>query len=398
MTNNSVSSTVVARQLLRGNEIVEYPVVTVIDGHIASIHGHDSSEAASSAAGGDTVYQFPEALLVPSFLNIHVHGSAGFDVMEGTPEAMLAVGTSLAGHGVGAYYPTTVTSSTEETLRALDLIATAIEGTADQESAVPLGIHLEGPFLSVAKRGVHPAAKLVPPSLALFDRFWQAARGHMRILTIAPELPGAEELIQHAHGLGVVCSMGHSDGTMAEAASGYEAGALSATHTFNAMRSLDHRNPGICAYVLDNPSLFAEIICDGIHVDPAMVRLFYKAKGPEKTILITDGMAATGMPDGHYKLGDLDVDVDHGKCTSSGAPGVLAGSVLTMDKAVRNFSAFTGAGLAETAQLAARNPATLMGIDQQWGRLETGREANFVALSADGQLLQSFRAGRPLPG
>ncbi len=381
---------------MRGSEIVEYPLITVVDGSIASIQGHTSDKAAADAAVGAITHRFPNALVVPAFLNIHVHGAAGFDVMQGTPEAMEAVGSSLARHGVGAYYPTTVTSSIEDTLQSLDGIAAFLEAPASTDGAVPLGIHLEGPFLSVAKRGVHPAAKLVAPSISLFDRFWQAARGHIRLLTIAPELPGAPELIQHARGLGVVCSMGHSDGTMGAGEAGYQAGARSATHTFNAMRSLDHRDPGICAYVLDNDALFAEIICDGIHVDPAMVRLFYKAKGAAKTILITDGMAATGMPDGHYKLGDLEVDVFQGKCTSAGAPGVLAGSVLAMDQAVRNFSRFTGASLAESALMAARNPATLLGIDGAWGKLEEGREANFVALAPDGKTLQCFRAGLPV--
>jgi N-acetylglucosamine-6-phosphate deacetylase len=214
-------------------------------------------------------------------------------------------------------------------------------------------------------------------------------------MTIAPELPIALELIEHASSLGVVCSLGHSDGTLVQGEAGFHAGARSATHTFNAMRSLDHRDPGIAAYVLDNEALFAEIICDGIHVDPAMVRLFFKAKGVEKSILITDGMAATGMPDGKYKLGDLDVDVANGRCTSGGA---LAGSVLTMDQAVRNFSVFTGATLATGARLAAHNPAALMGLDQHWGCLEEGREANLVVLSPAGRILQSFRAGRPLLG
>lgn len=247
-----------------------------------------------------------------------------------------------------------------------------------------------------AKRGAHPARLLVQPSVSLFDRFWQAARGHIRILTIAPELPSALELIEHASGLGVVCSLGHSDATLPQAAAGFAAGARSATHTFNAMRALDHRNPGVAAYVLDNDALFAEIICDGVHVDPAMVRLFFKAKGVERSILITDGMSATGMPDGSYKLGDLDVEVAHGRCTIAGSPGVLAGSVLTMDQAVRNFAEFTGAGMAVSAQLAGRNPARLMGVEQSWGHLEEGREANFVALSPDGRIVQSFRAGRPL--
>jgi N-acetylglucosamine-6-phosphate deacetylase len=381
-----MTTIITARRLLRGNEIVEYPEVAVQDGYITSITSRDRGAARDS---------YPDALLVPAYVNIHVHGAVGHDVMEGTAEALQAIGAALAGHGVGAYYPTTVTSSPEETLRALDMIARVIEQGAAAEGATPLGIHLEGPFLSAAKRGVHPAALLVQPSIALFDRFWQAARGHIRIMTIAPELTSALELIEYAAGLGVVCSLGHSNGTMAEAEAGFRAGARSATHTFNAMRALDHRDPGIAAYVLDNDSLFAEIICDGIHVDPAMVRLFFKGKGAERSILITDGMAATGMPDGRYKLGELDVEVSKGRCTSAGSPGVLAGSVLTMDQAVRNFSLFTGASIAASARCAAGNPARLLKVER-WGCVEEGRAANFLVLSPEGRILQSFRAGRPL--
>jgi N-acetylglucosamine-6-phosphate deacetylase len=379
-----MTSTITARRLLRGDEIVEYPQITIRDGHITSILGRER---------GDPGDSYPRALLAPAYLNIHVHGAVGHDVMEGTPEALQAIAAALASHGVGGYYPTTVTSSTEDTLRALDKLAGGIEGKAPDDGAAPLGIHLEGPFLSVAKRGVHTAALLAPPSISLFDRFWQAARGQIRIMTIAPELSTALELIEHASNLGVVCSLGHSDASLVQAESGFRAGARSATHTFNAMRRLDHRDPGVAAYVLDNDSLFAEIICDGIHVDPAMVRLFYKAKGGEKSVLITDGMSATGMPDGHYKLGGLDVVVAEGHCTSGGA---LAGSVLTMDQAVRNFASFSGAGLTTSLHAAARNPAQLMGLHQDWGHLEDGREANFVALSPDGTLLQFFRRGRPL--
>jgi N-acetylglucosamine-6-phosphate deacetylase len=388
-----MTSTITARWLLRGNEIVEFPLIAVQDGRITSILNRENGE--SSSPGGTGAYSYPEAMLVPAYLNIHVHGAVGYDVMEGTPEALHAVAAALASHGVGAFYPTTVTSSIEETLRALDMIAAGIEREPPADGAVPLGIHLEGPFLSECRRGVHPASLLVQPSISLFDQFWQAARGQIRIMTIAPELPTALELIQHASALGVVCSLGHSDAVLPQAEAGFAAGARSATHTFNAMRPLDHRNPGIAAYVLDNDALFAELICDGVHVDPAMVRLFFKAKGPEKTILITDGMSATGRPDGTYKLGAMVVEVADGRASSG---GVLAGSVATMDQVVRNFSKFTGVSLALSAQAAARNPARLMGLDQHWGRLEEGREANLVALSPAGQILQSWRAGNPLVG
>ncbi len=232
-----------------------------------------------------------------------------------------------------------MTTTTDRTLRALEGIAAAVERESSPCAAKPVGIHLEGPFLSHSKRGVHPADQLQTPSIALFDQFWQASRGHIRLLTIAPELPSALELIAHARSLGVRVSLGHSNALAAEARAGIAAGATSATHTFNAMRALDHREPGILGVVLDDEALYAELICDGIHTTPEAVRLWLRSKGLERAMLVTDGMAATGMPDGRYKLGDLDVDVSHGTCTSG---GVLAGSVLTMDRAVANVQRFTG--------------------------------------------------------
>jgi N-acetylglucosamine-6-phosphate deacetylase len=392
-----MTTVVTARRLIQNKAIVEHPIVTIEDGHITSIAGRAS--AASPAKSSATVLDFPEATLAPSYIDIHIHGSAGHDVMEGTPEALGTIQRFLAGRGVGAYFPTTVTSETDATLFALDRLAGEIERGGSPGGAVPLGIHLEGPFLSHAKRGVHTAALLRQPSTELFDRFWSASRGQIRLMTIAPELEDALELIAYASARGVICSLGHSNAHAAEAAAGFDAGARSATHTFNAMRALDHRDPGIAAYVLQNKQLFAELICDGIHVDPMMVWLYFQAKGPERAVLITDGMSAAGMPDGRYKLGELDVNVENGRCTLVGGSGdVLAGSVLTMDRAVCNLSKFTGAELPVSVGLATKNPALLTGIDKSWGALEEGRQANLNALSPSGELIQSFRAGQPVAG
>jgi N-acetylglucosamine-6-phosphate deacetylase len=257
--------------------------------------------------------------------------------------------------------------------------------------ATPLGIHLEGPFLSHSKRGVHTDALLEAPSIALFDRFWTAAEGKICLMTVAPELPGAAELIAHATALGVRCSMGHSDAKVCEAEVGFVAGARSATHTFNAMRAIDHREPGLAAYVLDTRSLFAEIICDGIHVDPLMVRLYSKAKDHDRIILVTDGMSATGMPDGTYMLGDMQVEVRDGRCTSN---GTLAGSVLTLDRGVQNLMEFTGASLSTAVAAASQNPSQLMGISDNWGSIEVDRTANITVLSSTAEVIQTFLAGR----
>jgi N-acetylglucosamine-6-phosphate deacetylase len=211
-------------------------------------------------------------------------------------------------------------------------------------------------------------------------------------MTIAPELPHAVELIAHATALGVRCSLGHSNATSAEAEAGVAAGAVSATHTFNAMRALDHREPGILGTVLDTASLYAEAICDGVHISASMVRLWLKMKGEEHAILITDGMSATGMPDGGYALGDLSVEVKDGVCLSHGA---LAGSVLTMDQAVANLRRFTGSSLGTAVRLASRNPAAMLGLETLTS-LSVGSAANFNVYDEAGRRCGSILRGQRL--
>ena len=382
-------STIAARRLMGRGGVVEYPLVTVEDGRISRIESLTASEHENVGA----THRFPEATLVPAYLDIHIHGCAGHDVMEATPEALDAIGAYLASRGVGAYFPTTVTSPRDETMRSLAGLAVEIGRGPEvrHRGATPLGIHLEGPFLSHSKRGVHTGALLEAPSIALFDRFWNAAEGKICLMTIAPELPGAAELIAHATALGVRCSMGHSDAKVYEAEAGFVAGARSATHTFNAMRLMDHREPGLAAYVLDKRSLFAEIICDGIHVDPLMVRLYFKAKDEDRIVLVTDGMSATGMPDGTYMLGDMEVEVRDGRCTSN---GTLAGSVLTLDRGVQNLMEFTGASLSTAVAAASYNPSQLMGVDDNWGSLDVDRKANITVLTSAAEVIQTFLAGR----
>jgi N-acetylglucosamine-6-phosphate deacetylase len=244
-----------------------------------------------------------------------------------------------------------------------------------------LGIHLEGPFLSHAKRGVHPTVDLVEPSVAAFDKLWQAARGHVRMITIAPELNGAEEVIAEASKRGVCVSIGHSDATLEQARCGVKAGARHATHTFNAMRPLDHRAPGILGEVLTNNRLSADVIADGIHVDPTVVDLLFRAKGIENLVLITDAISATGMPDGRYQLGTLEVELKDGRCTRDGN---LAGSALTMDRAVRNVMKFARLDLQQAVRAASMNPAKVVGIEK--GTIESGADADFVVLTPTGEV------------
>ncbi len=375
-----------ARRLLTPVETVDDAVLVVEDGVIAAL----GSRLELEIPAGTEVVDFGDAVLAPAYFDQHIHGSGGFDVMEATDAALSGVGRFLARHGVAGYLATTVTASLDATLRSLSGLAKLIERAeqggwtgVNPAEAVPVGIHLEGPFLSHEKRGVHPTELLLTPTVELFEQFWQAAEGRVRLMTIAPELPNALDVIAYASGLGVRISIGHSNATASEAKAGIAAGAVSATHTYNAMRNFNQREPGILGVVLDEGDLYAEIISDGYHVDPMAVRLFWKAKGAERTVLITDGISASGMPDGHYKLGNLDVEVIDGKCMSGGS---IAGSTLTMDRAVSNFRAFAGAGLGEVVGLAGRNPARLLGLEDRFGSLAVGRRAEFVVLGMDGGL------------
>jgi N-acetylglucosamine-6-phosphate deacetylase len=379
-----------AESLWNGIGLLDLPIVVIEDGQIVSIGMREGVESGRH----DRVLDYPGATLAPAFLDVHIHGAAGHDVMEATPEAMNTIGRFLARHGTGSFLATTVTAPMDVTLRALSGLAKLLEqaSVAAEGMARPIGIHLEGPFLSHAKRGVQPAEHLLAPDIGVFDRFFDAAEGHIRLMTLAPELPGAVELAAHAIARGVRISLGHSDATAAETRAAIAAGAVSATHTFNAMRSLDHREPGILGTVLTTDSLFAELICDGIHVAPEMVKLWWRAKGPERAILVTDAMSAAGMPDGEYQLGGFAVEVANGKAT---AHGVLAGSVLTLDRAFANFLDFTGAPLEQALRLLTANPAAMIGLADQAGSLAMGQAANLVAVDAAGRLVASIVNGEP---
>ncbi len=373
-------------RLIVPDQSVQDPIVVFEDGVITQIGQRADVEVPKGRQ-----LDFPGCVLAPAFLDIHIHGSAGRDVMEGTPDAFSAIGRFLARHGVGAFLATTVTAPIDTTLRSLEGMSAAIG--SDRDGARPLGIHIEGPFLSPHKKGAHPEQLLQKPSVELFDRMWQAAHGKIRLMTIAPELPGAEELISHAVRLGVRVSLGHSNADTAAARAGVRAGAVTATHTFNAMRQFDHRDPGLLGEVLANDNLFAELICDGLHVHPDAVRIYWKAKGPDRAILITDAMSAAGMPDGTYKLGELDVRVVNGKCVIG--EDTLAGSTLTLDRGVSNFAEFTGATIDDVSKLVSRNPARMTGFEAEAGSLVVGRSADITVLSANNEVVETILRGRP---
>jgi N-acetylglucosamine-6-phosphate deacetylase len=379
----------VAERLWNGSELIDQPVVEIEDGRISSIAGRESSELPTGAR----VLKFPGTTLSPAFFDVHIHGAAGHDVMEATPDALGSVDKFLASRGTASYLATTVTAPLDATLRAVEGLAKLIARPPAAGHARPLGIHLEGPFLSHTKRGVQPAAHLLAPDIATFDKLFEASDGQVRLMTLAPELPGAPELAAHATARGVRISVGHSNATAAETRAAVAAGAVSATHTFNAMRALDHREPGILGSVLTSDALFAELICDGIHTAPEIVRLWWDAKGAKRGILVTDAMSAAGMPDGEYQLGGFAVQVADGRATAN---GVLAGSVLTLDRALKNFLQFTGASVEQGLRLLTANPAKMAGLAAQTGSLAVGRPADLVAVDGSGRLVASIVGGEPV--
>ncbi|HLW85218.1 MAG TPA: N-acetylglucosamine-6-phosphate deacetylase [Candidatus Sulfotelmatobacter sp.] len=387
-----------ARSLYTPLEEIQNPFLLVEDGIITDLASHAQREIPTSA----TLVDFGDAVIAPGFVDIHMHGGAGLDVMQASEAELPRLGRFLAQHGVTGYFPTTVAAPMDATCAALERLANLIEArpaavnssnhdNGNDPQARPLGIHLEGPFLSPARRGVHAPENLVLPTIAVFERMWQASRGNVRMLTIAPELPGALEVISEAARRNVCVSIGHSDAELPAAQAGVRAGARHATHTFNAMRPLDHRDPGILAEVLTDNKISADIIVDGIHVAPAVVRLFLKAKGIESSVLITDATAAAGMPDGRYQLGPMLVDVKNGMCTMEGK---LAGSVLTMDRAVRNVMEFGSWSLQDAVRAATLNPARAVGLARQHGLLAAGSEASFTVLSPAGEVRKTIVRGR----
>lgn len=386
--NSFVRTLITAGTVLTPLEAISNAAVLVEGGRIISVGPRDGVDASAR------VLDFPNAILAPGFIDVHIHGAAGHDSMHLSPRGASEMGRFLARHGVTSYCPTTITASEDDTLRALRslarLIADPPKSDGDSPCAVPLGLHLEGPFISQARRGVHPPNHIREASIEALHRYIDASENHVRVVTIAPEIPGAIEFIHDANSRGIVCSIGHTNADYEQARTAIDAGARHATHTFNAMRPLEHRDPGVAGAVLTDRRLYADMIVDGLHVDPPMVDLFLRCKGSDRAVLISDAISATGMPPGNYKLGEFDVEVSGLRCDCHGR---LAGSVLTLDRAVRNVMQFAGWNLQDAVRIATLNPAQLLGIEKRKGQLIPGADADLVVLSPRGEVQRTLIGG-----
>jgi N-acetylglucosamine-6-phosphate deacetylase len=358
-------------------------VLDVAEGRIARLGSH---AAAGPPPSGVTVIDGQGGLLTPGFIDLQLNGAFGLDFTR-QPESIWTVAVGLPRYGVTAFLPTIVTSPPEVIRGALAAVQRVPAGFA---GAQPLGLHIEGPFINPGKKGAHNPDYIRPATLAE-TAGWSPETG-VRLVTLAPEQPGALDVIAALCGRGVRVSAGHSLATFEQAQAGFAAGIRYGTHLFNAQPALDHREPGLSAALLTDPSVVAGLIADGVHVHPAMVDLAWRLKGPQGINLVTDAMAALGMPPGRYRLGDFEVEVDEHSVRLAGT-NTLAGSILALDEAVRNLMTFTGCSLSEAVQTVTATPARLLGLTDR-GALAVGAWADLALLSPDGSVRLTLTQGR----
>ena len=318
------------------------------------------------------VVEFPGHYIVPGFVDLQVNGAFGVDVAT-APQRLPELSAKLISTGVTSYLPTLISLPLAEyppLLKALDLTTGS--------GALAMGLHLEGPFLNPRCRGAHLAENISAPDDAALEELMRS--NIVSLVTLAPELEGAGELIRVARRHGSVVSAGHSEADFKAALGAFEAGATSVTHLFNAMGALHHRHPGLAGAALSHAGVRCGVICDGRHVHPAMVSLAYRLLGPRRMYLVTDAIAAAGMGEGEYSLAGRSVGLRDGIPRLK--DGTLAGSVLTMDEAVRNVIRFTGCSLSEAVEMASTTPARLVGVEEK-GELSPGKDADIVVLSPE---------------
>ncbi len=327
----------------------------------------------------------------PGFINIHIHGAIGYDVMDGTEEAIRGISKFSAQHGTTSFLPTTVTGSVESTRKTLEKIKRVMD--SEYEGAEILGVHLEGPFINYRYKGAQMESYIQEPSIENYLNLVGDFEDIVRLVTLAPEIEGAKGLIKYLKGQGVTVTMGHTGADYDTCIEAFKWGVSHITHCYNGMVPLHHRNPGVIGAAFDSEDITVELITDLIHIHPAMLRLAIRTKGPEGTAIVTDSMSATGLGDGKYLLGEEDVWVEDGIART--AEGSLAGSTLTHDRALKNMVDI-GIALEDGVEMLSTTPAKVIGVDDHKGRIGIGYDADIVILDKNLQVRDVFIQGRPL--
>ncbi len=331
------------------------------------------------------------AIVLPGFIDQHIHGAGGSDGMDGTVEDIAIIAKTVAAEGTTSFLVTTMTQSEENITKAMEAVKSYREADSDEGARV-VGIHLEGPFIAAAHKGAQPLEYVKAPDIATFDKYNEASGNAIKIVSLAPEVEGAEAFIRHLTEKGIVSSIGHTGAKFADIEKAISAGASNVTHTYNAQTGLHHREIGTVGSAMLLDELNCELIADTIHVSVPAIRLLVKNKPLDKLTLITDAMRAKGIPDGVSELGGQTVYVKNGEARLE--DGTLAGSVLKMNRAVQNMVEKVGVPFTQAVDYATINPAKVLKIDSEAGSIKVGKRADFTVINDKYDVLLTVRGGK----
>jgi N-acetylglucosamine-6-phosphate deacetylase len=373
-------------RVLTEDGIIDNGYILVEDGKIKSFGPADEFDGQPA---DKTIELDAGTTLAPGFIDLHIHGAGGADTMDSTPEALQTIARTLPAEGTTSFLATTITQEKSLIEQALaNAAAYKPEGT----EAEMLGIHLEGPFINEKRKGAQPLEHILKSDVEVF-KTWQEKAGQLiKLVTLAPELEGGKELVRHLAETGVVASIGHSDADYEEVKEAVEAGATHVTHLFNGMKGLHHREPGTAGAALLFKELIVEMIADGVHVRPEMIKLALNSKGMDGMVLITDSMRAKCLKNGTYDLGGQDVTVKDGMALLE--DGTLAGSILKMKDSVKNMTKFADITLAEAVKLASENPAKQLNVFDRKGSIAKGKDADLTVLNDNMDVLLTICRGK----